>query len=297
VSATITEPFAPTVEIPLPESAPPTFALRCFGQTDRGKVRRQNEDHFLIAELARTLWVHQTSLAQPRKQYSRNRGHFLVVADGMGGHQAGEVASALTVASIEGFVLHLLKRVSHIQATEEQTVLKDFQEALRQADALLFEEAAHHPEFEGMGTTVTLGFVTGRKLFVVHAGDCRCYLFHSGQLRQLTADHTLACEMARRGMIKPEEVCHHQWRHVVTNVLGGKEVGVNSDVYQANLEEDDVILLCSDGVTEMLDDERIAAILAAEMEPEGACKRLIAEANDHGGKDNVTAIVARFETV
>jgi protein phosphatase len=220
-----------------------------------------------------------------------------MVADGMGGHHAGEVASALTVASIEGFVLHLLKRVSHIQATDEQTVLKEFQEALVQADALLFEEASHHPEFEGMGTTVTLGFVTGRRLFVVHAGDCRCYLFRRGQLRQLTADHTLAGEMARRGMIKPEEVSHHHWRHVVTNVLGGKEVGVNAEVQQANLEEDDVLMLCSDGVTEMLHDERIAAILGSEAEPETACKQLITEANDHGGSDNLTAIVARFEVV
>jgi PPM family protein phosphatase len=296
VSATITDPLAPTSEITVPESAPPTFVLRSFGQTDRGKVRRLNEDHFLIAELGRTLWVHDTSVPQPRKQYSRNRGHILVVADGMGGHQAGEVASALTVASIEGFVLHLLKRVSHIQATDEQTVLKDFQDALRQADALLFEEAAHHPECEGMGTTVTLGFVSGRRLFVVHAGDCRCYLFRGNQLRQLTVDHTLAGEMARRGMIKPEEVCHHHWRHVVTNVLGGKDVGVNAEVQQANLEEEDVVLLCSDGVTEMLNDERIAAILAAEPEPEAACKRLIAEGNEHGGSDNLTAIVARFET-
>jgi serine/threonine protein phosphatase PrpC len=297
VSATITDPSAPTVEITVPEPSSPTFVLRSFGQTDRGKVRRRNEDHFLIAELARTLWVHQTSVPQPQKQYSRNRAHILLVADGIGGHQAGEVASALTVASIEGFVLHLLKRVSHIPATDEQTVLKEFQEALRQADALLFEEAAQHPEFEGMGTTVTLGFVTGRRLFVVHAGDCRCYLYRSSQLRQLTSDHTLAGEMARRGMIKPEEVCHHHWRHVVTNVLGGKEAGVTADVQQATLEEDDVILLCSDGLTEMLNDERIAAVLASEAEPEAACKRLIAEANDHGGSDNITAIVARFETV
>jgi protein phosphatase len=297
VSATITEPPAPTLEVAPPQSAPPALGLRCFGRTDRGKVRPQNEDHFLVGELARTLWVQQTSVPQPHKQYGRNRAHILVVADGMGGHHAGEVASALTVASLEGFVLHLLKRVSHIQTTDEQTVLREFQEALRQADALLFEEAANHPEYEGMGTTVTLGFVSGRRLFVVHAGDCRCYLYRGGQLRQLTKDHTLAGEMARRGMIKPEEVCRHHWRHVVTNVLGGKEMGVIADVYQADLEEDDVILLCSDGVTEMVSDERITAILVSETEPEAACMRLIAEANEHGGRDNATAIVARFEAV
>jgi PPM family protein phosphatase len=274
---------------------PPTFAVRCFGKTDVGKVRQSNEDHFLIAELARTLWVRQTSLPQPQTQYSRNRAYIFLVADGMGGHRAGEVASALTVTSIEAYVLHLLRRYSNLQATDEQTVLKDFQAALREADARLFEEVLHHPEFTGMGTTLTLAFVSGRLLFVVHAGDSRCYLFHDGTLRPLTADHTMAAELARRGIIKPEEVCHHHWRHVVTNIIGGKEVGVRVDVQKTDLEAGDVLLLCSDGLTEMLSDERIATVLAAEAEPPAACERLVAEANDAGGKDNITAIVARFE--
>ncbi len=289
-----TVPGQPT---PRADPAPAAFTLRSFGLTDRGQVRPSNEDHFLIAELARTLWVRQSSLPQPGTQYGRNRAHLLLIADGMGGHQAGEVASALTVETIENFLLHLLKRFSNLQATDEQAVLKDFQAALRQADARLVEEAAHHPEFAGMGTTLTMALVSGRMLFVVHAGDSRCYLLRGGRLRQLTADHNWAAELARRGAIKAEEVRGHQWRHVVFNILGGGEAGVQVDMRKDDLEPDDVLLLCSDGLTDMLDDDRIADVLAAKGEPESACKRLVDEANAAGGRDNITVIVARLEAI
>jgi protein phosphatase len=296
---TATTPYLPdcgTEDTAVDRPAPPAaLAVLSHGITDRGKVRESNEDSFLIAEVARTLWVRQSNLPQAETQYGGGRGHLLLVADGMGGHQAGEVASALSVAAVEGFVLHVLRRFSDLRATDEQAVLKDFQAALRQADARLFEDVVHHPEHAGMGTTLTLAFVTGRVLFVVHAGDSRCYLCRRGQLRQLTADHTVVGEMARRGEITSEEARHHPYRNVVTNVLGGGEAGVQVDVQRADLESGDVVLLCSDGLTEMLDDGRIATVLAAEADPWSACERLVAEANAAGGKDNVTVIVARFE--
>ncbi len=148
-----------------------------------------------------------------------------------------------------------------------------------------------------MGTTLTMALVSGRMLFVVHAGDSRCYLFRAGRLRQLTTDHNWAAELARRGAIKAEEVRGHQWRHVVFNILGGGEAGVQVDMRKDDLEPGDVLLLCSDGLTDMLDDDRIAAILEAEGEPESACKRLVDEANEAGGRDNITAIVARLEAI
>ncbi len=279
------------------EALPPPISVHSYGLTDQGRVRDSNEDHFLVGELARTLWVRQTSLPQQPTQNGRNRGHVFLVADGMGGHQAGEVASALTVTTIETFLLHLLKRFSNLQTTDEQAVLKDLQTALCHADARIFEEAAQHPEFTGMGTTLTLALASGWKLFVIHAGDSRCYLFRQGNLRQLTVDHTLAGELARRGTIRPEDVGRHQFRHVVTNALGGNEAGVRVDVEKADLETGDVVLLCSDGLTDMLPDAHLAAILSAERAPQGACERLVVEANRRGGKDNITAIVARFEAV
>jgi protein phosphatase len=274
---------------------PPAVAVRSYGLTDQGRVRETNEDQFLIAELARTLWVHQTSLPQQATHYGRRRGHIFLIADGMGGHQAGEVASALSVTTVEDFVLHILKRFSNLQAKDEPSVAQEFQAALREADAKLFQEASHHPEFKGMGTTLTLALVSGWTLFVCHAGDSRCYLWRAGQLQQLTRDHTYAAELARRGLIKPEAVREHRFRHVVTNALGGVEAGVHPDVQQYHLVPADTLLLCSDGLTDMLSDERLAAILQEQAEPQVACERLIAEANAQGGRDNITAIVARFE--
>lgn len=287
-------------ETPILATQPCPLIVRSFGLTDPGLVRESNEDQFLIAELARTLWVHQTSVPQSPTHYGRNRGHIFLVADGVGGHKAGEVASALSVASIEAFVLHILHRFSNLEVSDEQTVAKDFQAALRQADARLFEEASHHSEFVGMGTTLTMAFATGRKLFVIHAGDSRCYLFRGGKLRQLTLDQTVAAELARHGVIKPEQVRRHPFRHNVTNFLGDRkrsEPGVQVEVQMTNLERGDKILLCSDGLTDMVAEDQIAAILATEREPQLACERLVAAANDEGGEDNITAVVACIETV
>src|SRR5262249_52596502 len=151
--------------------------VRSFGRTDPGLVRKSNQDHFLIAELARTMWVLQTSLPQPEIQHGNRRGHLFLIADGMGGHRAGEIASALTVTTIEQFMLDVFRRA------------EDFQTALKQAHARILEETASHPEVAGMGTTLTMAVANNWKLFVVHAGDSRCYLLRGGELRQLTTDH------------------------------------------------------------------------------------------------------------
>lgn len=270
------------------------FSVRAFGLTDSGRVRPINEDHFVIVELARTMCVHQTSIPQAATQYSRHRGHIFLVADGMGGHEAGEVASALTVVSIEGFLLNTLKRFFNLKAAEEQNVLQEFQSALLQADARIFEEADQHPELIGMGTTLTMAFAVNWKLFVAHAGDSRCYLFSKGELHQLTRDHTAVAEMVRLGALSPQAAARHPYRHAVTNVLGGREPGVQAELHKLDLEPDDVLLLCSDGLTEMVGDDRIAAILQDEQEPQSICERLVAEANEQGGNDNITVIASRF---
>jgi PPM family protein phosphatase len=272
------------------------FAVRSFGLSDPGRVRPSNEDHFAIVELTRTLCVHQTTLPQKKAQYSSHRGHVLLVADGMGGHQAGEVASSLTVETIEDFLLNTLKRFSDLQVSEEQSALKELQSALRQADARIFEETARHPEWRGMGTTLTLAFATNWKLFVAHAGDSRCYLFSKNELHHLTQDHTVVAELIRQGALSPEGGLRHSSPHVVTNVLGGNDPGVRVELHKLDLHPDDVVLLCSDGLTEMVSDDQMATILREEPEPKRACGRLVAEANKQGGRDNITIIVARMET-
>jgi PPM family protein phosphatase len=269
--------------------------LHSYGMTDRGQVRPKNEDQFVIAELARTLLVQQTSLFAVGNQCSEKRGSILIVADGMGGHQAGEVASALSVESLGRFFLNSLKQFVHLEDAGEASLMKEFQEAFNEADSLLAKGTERCPQWEGMGTTLTLVFVVGNSMFVAHAGDSRCYLYSGGRLQQLTHDHTMAEEMVRRGILKPEEAAASRYRNVVTNVLGGTQSGVSVELHRLALEPSDVILLCSDGLTGMVSDERIAQILAEQGDPKACCEQLIKEANLRGGKDNITAIVAKFE--
>lgn len=288
----------PNFELTAPAATPKTehpFTVRAFGLTDPGRVRPANEDHFVIVELARTMTVHQTSVPQAQAQYSSHRGHLFVVADGMGGHQAGEVASALGVVTVEGFLLNTLKRFFHMEVPEEQHVMKEFQAALMQADARIFEEASRHPEMIGMGTTLTMAFAVDWRLLVAHAGDSRCYLLSGGELRRLTHDHTVVAELVRLGTLTPEGASKHPYRHVITNVLGGPRPGVQVEMHKLDLEAGDVVLLCSDGLTEMVPEARLATLLWEEQDdPRRACERLVAEANERGGKDNITALVARF---
>jgi len=289
-----TRPDLEPVAIP-PSLTGQPLVVHSFGMTDRGQVLPSNEDHFLIADLTRTLHVRQTSLKQEESQSARNRGHVFIVADGMGGHAGGEVASALSLLSIESFLLNSLKRFSTLKCSEEVNVLNEFEDAVHEADARLFEEAMQHPELMGMGTTLTMGFALRRCLFVAHAGDSRCYLSSAGQLRQVTHDHTVVAEMVRQGLLSKEEASHHSYRNIVTNVLGGHERGVHVEVQRLDLQSGDIVLLCSDGLSGMVADEQIAAILQNDRDPERACRRLIAAANEGGGKDNITAIVARFD--
>lgn len=276
------------------ESPVVNLAIRVCGRTDAGRVRPSNEDHFLVADLSRTLRVQQTSLPEAASQHSHSRGHVMLVADGMGGRAGGAVASALTVESVEAFVVELLRRFSNLHTDDEHGVVTDLRDAVQQADARIFEEAELHPEFAGMGTTLTLAFVSGRRLFMVHAGDSRGYLFRGGHLQQLTEDHTVVAKLVSSGVISPRDASHHPYRHVLTNVLGGDQAGVRVDVQRVFLEPGDVLLLCTDGLSNMLDDGRIAAVLTAAGEPAAACERLVADANAAGGRDNITAVVARF---
>lgn len=280
--------------MPTPSKARRPFAVQSFGLTDPGKVRPANEDHFVIVELARTLCVQRSSIPQAKSQYSSHRGHVFIVADGIGGHRAGEVASALTVVTIESFLLNTLNRFFNLKSTDETAVLQDFQSALMQADARVFAEADLHPEFSGMGTTLTMAFAVDWKLYVAHAGDCRVYLFSNDRLFQLTQDHTMAAEMIRRGTLTPSEAARNPYRHIVTNVVGGSHPGVKVEVHKLALEADDLVLICSDGLNEMVSDDRIAEVLREDPDPQRSCERLIAEANANGGKDNITVVAAVF---
>jgi len=130
---------------------------------------------------------------------------------------------------------------------------------------------------------------------VAHVGDSRCYLVRDQSLHRLTADHTLVEEMVRRGVIPEKDAAHHHWRHVITNVVGRDSAEVQVEVHKVHLQAGDQILLCSDGLTEMVSEDAIGHVLASEASPEAACKELLAQANQAGGRDNITVLVAVYE--
>jgi protein phosphatase len=278
----------------IPMSARP-LTVKAFGITDKGKVRTTNEDQFLIAELTKAMRVWQTSLPEPKVQVGEEHAHLFLVADGMGGHQAGERASALAVVAIEQFTLNTFKWFFGSDDAEAQKVLTQFQSALGQADVSILKEAAEHPELSGMGTTVTMAFHLGTQLCVVHVGDSRAYLYRDGELHQLTEDHTLMADMVRSGALRPDQVAGHRLRHVITNVVGGPSPGVNVEAHAFEVQAADRLLLCSDGLTEMVTNEAIAATLDAEPAPEVGAKKLLAQANEGGASDNITLLIVRFD--
>jgi len=269
--------------------------ITTFGITDRGAVRETNEDQFLITELSKAMRVVQTSLPEPTLQVADERAHLFLVADGMGGHNAGERASAIAVAAIEHFTLNTFRWFFNTDDGGAQKVLEQFQAAVGLADAQILEEADGHPELAGMGTTVTMAFHLGTQVCLVHAGDSRAYLSRGGELHQLTQDHTLVAELVREGTVRQDEVASHPLRHVITNVVGGPSVGVKVEARAFAVGAGDRLLLCSDGLTEMVTHEEIAATLGAEAAPEAAARRLLMQALAAGGRDNITVLVVRFD--
>jgi protein phosphatase len=271
------------------------LTARSFGLTDRGQVRETNEDQFIIASLIRVLEVHNTSFPHTKVQRSCDHSPLFVVADGMGGHAGGEHASAIAIDSVETFILGTFRWFSQCQGREQDQVLADFRSALGRANSCILAEAIVHPEWRGMGTTLTMAYCLNDVLYVAHAGDSRCYLSRDQHLNRLTTDHTLVADMVLAGAIPAADAPRHRLRHVISNAVGGDSADVKVEVHKVVLEAGDRMLLCTDGLTEMVSEEQMAHILLSDADPEQICKRLVARANDAGGRDNITVIVAHFD--
>ena len=237
--------------------------------------------------------VLQTNMPQDSlPEHNGEDGYLFIVADGMGGMAAGEVASRLAISTS----LKLFQRserwgfrVNHREARE---LFERINRDLQEIDKTLTEQSAADRRLLGMGTTLTAAYSMGIDLFIVHLGDSRAYLYRDGTLRQLTKDHTVAQAMADAGYIPPEEVRHHAKRNALTNFLGGHNGKVKADLRWLRLADGDRLLLCSDGLNEMVDDVTIGRILARHESPQVAAQDLLDEALSRGGKDNVTVIVA-----
>ena len=259
------------------EGAPsPKVGVEVGAITHPGKVRANNEDHFLVARLAKSMRICKTSLPQPEStRFSDEEGYILIVADGMGGAAAGEEASATAVRTVEAFVLDTLKWFLHLGGHDEIELLGELRQALEHADRNVMARARTERGLFGMGTTLTMAYSVGNDLYIVHAGDSRTYLFRDNGLVRLTHDHTLVQMLVDGGALTPEAAKTHARRNVVTNVIGGPREGVNAEIHKVRILDGDTLLICSDGLTEPVADFEIAASLALPGTTDDACEGLL----------------------
>ncbi len=266
------------------------------GLSDRGLRRAGNEDHFLVAQIDRTWRTLQTNM--PADAFPSTVTDSItaqIVADGMGGAVGGAVASRTAIATFVDIVLRTPNLILRLDKQNAKDVLTRMAARFEQMKQALEEAVRLDPTLSGMGTTMTLAVNFRADLLVAHVGDSRAYLLRKGHLERLTRDQTMVQSLLDQGAISAEELAHHPMRHVLAGVLGTKGKPIDVELRFIGLEDGDQVLVCSDGLTEMVAEAVIAEALAAAPTAEAACHRLVELANSHGGKDNVTAVVSRYQ--
>jgi PPM family protein phosphatase len=261
-----------------------------------GHRRENNEDHFLVARVGRTLDTITTSLPPGDvPEHTEEINYVMIVADGMGGHAAGEVASRMAISALIRLALDVPDWILRVDEGFARQIADRSKSRVQKVGAMLVERGQQDPSLKGMGTTLTVARSLGRELMVTHVGDSRAYLFRRGRLHRLTRDHTYAQLLVDIGELAPDEAASSRHRHVLTNALGGTSEDVQVDTDRVRLQNGDRVMLCSDGLSDLVDDETITRILLETTESRAACERLVQQALDNGGRDNVTVIVAAYE--
>lgn len=283
---------------PAPTDGPSTTAVRfdVAGLSDKGAIRDENQDHFMVVRTGRSFETLATSLpAGNVPALSEDRGLLTMVADGMGGQAAGEVASRTVLVTLTNLILEHPEWILKVDEESASDLLNRTIARYKALDSALAIRMQEDPTLRGMGTTLTVAYSLGLDLFVAHVGDSRAYLFHDGAVRQITRDHTHVQKLVDAGMLSREEAAGHELRSVLTNVLGGAHRSVEVEFQRLRLAAGDRLLLCSDGLTGVVKDGEIAAILASSASAAESCRRLVDRALALGAPDNVTVIVARYE--
>ena len=266
-----------------------------FGQSDTGHVRASNEDHFLIARIGRYFETVGTSLpAGEVPDRADEAGYALIVADGMGGHAAGELASRLTIREMVRLALALPDWIVRLDEDTVDEAVGRSEQRITEAHKALIAEGRREPGLKGMGSTVTAVRNLGRMLQIAHVGDSRAYLLRAGKLTRLTRDHTYVQMLVDSGRLTHEAAAKSSSRHILVNAVGGVNDSVRVDVEHMPLENGDRVLLCSDGLTDLVNDDAIRLVLIDEPTSEDACRVLVDRALAAGGRDNVTAVVASY---
>ncbi|MBR6729275.1 MAG: Stp1/IreP family PP2C-type Ser/Thr phosphatase [Clostridia bacterium] len=244
--------------------------LKWSGCTDLGKSRPVNEDGYYISEYSAEL-----------------DAIYAIVADGMGGHQAGEVASGLALRQMSEVI-----NQGFSGGMDEPSIKSLLATAMRRANESIYKMSLSKEGLAGMGTTATLCLVAGETGIVVHVGDSRAYMLRGGILHQITTDHSLVQELLKSGQITQEEAEHHPQKNVITRALG-TEAGVDIDIYEFSVLPGDCILLCTDGLSNLVREQEMQELMEREKDIDSLAKQLVAAANSKGGYDNITAVILK----
>lgn len=239
--------------------------MNTYSITDIGKEREKNQDRF--------------------SNYFHSAFSLLIVADGMGGYQGGEIAAQLAVSTIRDFIIRNKQREDY------ESLLVD---AIAEANIAVVAESKTDDDLKSMGTTVVCVLVIGDRAIVAHVGDSRCYLWREEGLRQITRDHSLVADLVREGVLSPEDAKVHPERSAVTRAIGAFS-SVEAEIDLVDLVGGDKLLICTDGLTNMLEDDQIASSIHSGGDCKTECENLVALANEAGGHDNITVTLYEFE--
>lgn len=262
------------------------------GHTDAGRVRETNDDGFVIADLSRSLVLgpSSTNVAEGTTWFGAPQGKLMVVADGITGAGAAELASSVALETLAGHIAaHLPWRDSDDEAVRAElgaAMLAAQREIRREASARGLARAP-------VGTSITIAYIDWPRAHVAHAGDCRAYVLRDGHIERLTSDDTLAQQLIEREIMAPSEAA--PWGDVLLTAVGGEGDEIDVEYHERDLTLGDQLLLCSDGVTRYLDDLEIAAVVTESVTAATACRRLVEAALERGGEDNATATLTRAE--
>jgi protein phosphatase len=276
---------------PSPDPVKVEFGAR----SDRGKVRENNEDQWLVVRRLRTRDVLATSLPEGWLPSQNEHTYSLAVADGMGGAEFGEIASMFALRSAFELGFEEIKWPMRLTDDEALEILEKIDAYGDLIHRKMREEIEQNPRLEGMGTTLTVAVTVGLDAFIGHVGDSRAYLFRNGTLTQLTRDHTLAQRFIDAGVFSASSLEARMLSHVLTNCLGASADPVQVDVAHHRLEYGSRLLLCTDGLSDAVKGEQIAETLESNPTPATACNVLMDMALDRGGQDNITVVVASYE--
>ncbi len=278
------------------DQRPASADVDVFGVTDRGQVRRENQDQFLIASLHKLLRVHQSSLAADDVSplISDTRGWLFLVADGVGGRPDGQAASGTAIKSIAHYVTHLTDLYRRLDPEKETIFLAELEASVRRTHEVLREEGEKEYGGRGGATTLTMVAALWPRAYLVQVGDSRCYRLRNGKLERMSTDQTVVQELVDSGAITETEAHRSPLQGVLSSALGGQEATPMTRT--ADMRWDDVMLLCTDGLTRHVSDREIEAELKQIRSAEQSSRRLVSLALERGGTDNVTVLIGRLRS-